>query len=64
MELFWRVYLKTGQTLSFGGKIHHIDIENDVVVRLMDYRYGRTFAIIPMNNILWIETVDPDEGEE
>lgn len=66
MNKYWRTYLKNGRLLSFGNQVHYIDIRDNSTVLLKESRLSgaRTFAIIPIDNILWIESIDPSEGEE
>lgn len=65
MEGYWRVYLKNGHALTFASQAHYVDVNGEkAVINFMERRGGRVFAIIPVANVLWIEWVEPEEGEE
>ena len=61
---FWVVYLKDGRCLSFDKKAHWIQNDGGIVW-VKTSSVGNFLAAIPLNNILWIESVAvPEETEE
>lgn len=61
---FWVVYLKDRRRLSFDKKAHWI--QNDQgLIWVKTSSAGDFLAAIPIENILWIESVTvPEETEE
>lgn len=61
---FWVVYLKDGQRLSFDKKARWLR-NDEGIVWVKTSSVGDFLAAIPLNNILWIESVTvPEETEE
>lgn len=61
MKSHWCVHMKNGDLLCFNCQSGYIHTENGLVY-FMDTEFVRNiFAVIPIENILWIESVENKE---
>ena len=59
---YWVVHMKDGQDLRFDKRAHYVDTLNGSnCVAMMESKYGKPLAIIPAENIRWIESVEEKE---
>lgn len=60
---YWVVHMKDGQDLRFDKKARYVDTLNGCsnCLAMMESKYGKPLAIIPTENIRWIESVE--EGD-
>lgn len=61
MKSHWCVHIKNGDLLCFNCQSRYIHTENGLVY-FMDTKINQNiFAAIPIENILWIESVKDEE---
>lgn len=61
MKSHWCVHMKSGRDMSFNNQCRYID-SKDGVMYFMDNKFDRCqLAAIPIDNILWIESVVEEE---
>ena len=63
MKSHWCVHMKNGRDISFDGKAHYID-SKDGVMYFITSKYGTVLAAIPIENILWVESIEEEAMDE
>ena len=62
---YWRVHMKSGMTLDFDKRARYVDTLNGTnCVAMMSSKHGCVLAMIPTDNIYWIEAIEEDDDQE
>ena len=61
MKSHWCAHMKNGRDMSFNRQCRYIDSMDGVMYFMDDQIHQNNFAVIPIDNILWIESVEEEE---
>lgn len=61
IKTYWVVYMKDGQTFTFDKKGGYLETFETNMICIMTKKNEKSIAIIPTENISWIEYVEEEE---
>lgn len=63
MKSHWVIHMKIGNDLHFNQRCGYIQLMSEGVIYAMTEKRGDLLAIIPIDNILWIEYIEEDDSD-
>ena len=61
IKTYWVVYMKDGQTFTFDKKGGYLEKFGTNMICIMTKKNEKNLAVIPTENISWIECVEEEE---